>query len=142
MTDQKLSAEEEFDGAKLVLFLGDRLAVIRRDDKPGLPFAGCVDLPGGMREPGETPQACVLREVEEELGLVLSASDLQQPRFYTAPKRAWFYAAYLSAERADDIVFGDEGQGWWLMPPWEFVTAPDAVPHFRDRVRVVLEAPR
>ncbi|MEL7280936.1 MAG: NUDIX hydrolase [Pseudomonadota bacterium] len=137
-----MSVENDFDGAKLILFIGDHLAVIRRDDKPGLPFAGCVDLPGGMREPGETPQACVLREVEEELGLVLSASDLQHSRFYTAPKRAWFFAAYLSAARADDIVFGNEGQGWWLMPPWEFVTAPDAVPHFRDRVRVVLETPR
>ncbi|MEL6314738.1 MAG: NUDIX domain-containing protein, partial [Pseudomonadota bacterium] len=101
---------------------------------------GCLDLPGGMREPGETPEACVLRELAEELGLVLAARDLEQPRFYEAPRRAWFFAAYLPAERAADIVFGDEGQGWLLMDAMDFVTADDAVPHFRDRVRAILEA--
>ena len=144
MARQNLSSSTdnraEFDGAKIALFLGDKLAVLRRDDIPGLPYAGCLDLPGGMREPGETPEACVLRELAEELGLVLAARDLERPRFYQAPRRAWFFAAYLPAERAAGVVFGDEGQGWLLMDAMDFVTADDAVPHFRDRVRAILEA--
>lgn len=31
------------------------------------------ELPGGCLEPGETPQACVEREVEEELGIGVAA---------------------------------------------------------------------
>ena len=143
MARQNLSsssnARADFDGAKIALFLGDMLAVLRRDDIPGLPYAGCLDLPGGMREPGETPEDCALRELAEELGLVLPVEALERPRFYETPRRAWFFAAFLPAERAADIVFGEEGQGWLLMDAMDFVTAEDAVPHFRDRVRALLE---
>ena len=127
-------AEEPFHGAKLILFLGDQIAVIRRDDIPQIVFPDCVDLPGGEREPGETPEACVRRELEEELGLRIEPSDLIWKRFYTDPGPAWFFAARLPAVCVRDIRFGNEGQGWWLMPPREFAVAPDAVPHFRQRV--------
>jgi 8-oxo-dGTP pyrophosphatase MutT (NUDIX family) len=40
------------------------------------PLRGEWGLPGGGREPGETVVECVLREVREETGLVLSADDL------------------------------------------------------------------
>lgn len=144
MTRQNLSpvveARERFDGAKVALFVGDKLIVIRRDDIAGLPYPGCLDLPGGEREPGETPEACAVREVKEEVGLELAEDALLRPGFYEAPVRAWFFAAYLPAESADEIVFGNEGQGWSLMDPTAYVTAEDAVPHFRERVRAVLEA--
>ena len=136
-----IDARADFDGAKIALFLGDKLAVLRRDDLPGLPYAGCLDLPGGERELGETPEACALRELTEELGLILPEDALVRPRFYETPRRAWFFAAFLPAERAADIVFGGEGQGWSLMDPGDFVTAEDAVPHFRNRVRGLLEVP-
>ena len=139
--NQNLSARLDFAGAKLALFVGGELAVIRRDDTPGLPYPGCLDLPGGARKPGETPEACVLRELREELGLPLCPSALRHPRFYKAPSRAWFFTARLPAACARDVVFGDEGQSWSLMNPWDYVTAEDAVPHFRDRVRRVLTEP-
>lgn len=136
MTD---NGEPEFEGAKLILFIGARIAVLRRDDFPGLAYAGCLDLPGGMREPGESPEDCVLRELREELGLDLPEEALIWRRFYAAPSRAWFFAAHIAAEREADIRFGDEGQGWALMVPEAFIEAPDAVPHFRDRVRAYLD---
>ncbi|MEO0774422.1 MAG: NUDIX hydrolase [Pseudomonadota bacterium] len=134
-----MSARQDFTGAKLALFIGGQLAVIRRDDRPGLAYAGYLDLPGGAREPGETPEACVLRELREELGLALPQSALENARFYETPTRAWFFSAHLPAGHADDVVFGDEGQCWFLMDPQEFTTAGDAVPHFRDRVRAILD---
>ena len=66
----------EFSGAKLALFLGQELLVILRDDRPDIPYPGHWDLPGGGREGDETPQACVLRETQEEVGLKLTENDL------------------------------------------------------------------
>ena len=127
--------DPEFEATKLILFLGDQLAVIRRDDIEGLVWPGYLDLPGGQREPGESAEECVLRETQEELGLVLTKADLIWRRFYDAPVRAWFFAAHLPAACADDVQFGDEGQYWALVPAQDFVQARDAVPHFRGRVQ-------
>jgi ADP-ribose pyrophosphatase YjhB (NUDIX family) len=57
--------------------------VIRRDDRvllcrisPGYPAVGMWTLPGGGIEFGEAPEAAVVREVEEETGLLASITDV------------------------------------------------------------------
>lgn len=130
----------DFAGAKLILFIGPDLLVMRRDDRPDIPYPGHLDLPGGAREPGETPTDCVLRETREEIGLALAPNDLIWARAFTRRgKRDWFFAAELAPKREADVIFGNEGTGWWLMPPGDFVSHPVAVPHFRDRVALYLQ---
>ena len=97
--------ERDFDGAKTILLLGGQLAVIRRDNIDGIAYPGCLDLPGGGREGGESPEACALREMEEELGLRLSSLDLTWRRFYTVPSRAWFFAAALAVSSILNAVY-------------------------------------
>jgi 8-oxo-dGTP diphosphatase len=46
---------------------GDRLLAARRSAPPEL--AGRWELPGGKVEPGETPEAALIRELREELGV-------------------------------------------------------------------------
>lgn len=128
-----------FEGAKLILFLGGDLLVLRRDHTPGIPWQGYLDLPGGGREGGESAEACALRETREEVGLSLESADLRWRCFYTAPRPVWFFAAWLPSERARGVVFGDEGLGWGLMRPEVYIAHAEAIPHFADRVQTVLK---
>lgn len=132
---------EAFHGAKLALFLGDKLAVILRDETPGLPFAGHWDLPGGGREGDEAPLACVLRECREELGLEVPEVAVCWSRAFREEARVkWFFVAHLAEETAQEVVFGDEGQRWTLMTPQVFLRHPKAVPAFQDRLRMYMNA--
>ena len=125
-----------FSGAKLALFLGPDLLVIRRDDRPDIPYPDHWDLPGGGREGNETPQACALRETQEEVGLVLAPSSLVWSRSYRRPRGlVWFFAAHLPVGVSAEIQFGSEGQGWRMMAPEEYINHPLAVPHFAEQLR-------
>ncbi|OWU86782.1 hypothetical protein ATO6_05090 [Oceanicola sp. 22II-s10i] len=127
--------DRPFKGAKIALIVGGRLLVVRRDvDKP-IPWPGYLDLPGGGRENGESPLACALREAREEIGLVVSPGDVSWRRWYDGEIPAWFFLAHLHPARAGEIRFGNEGQGWDLVRPADYLADATAVPHFRSRLR-------
>lgn len=123
---------QDFGGAKLILFIGDRIVVLRRDQKPDIPWPGRLDLPGGGRERDETAEACVLRETREEVGLYLEPSALI---WRQQLNRGVFFAAHLPAHSEEQIVLGGEGQGWLLMEPNTYVSHPEAIPHFAEMVK-------
>ncbi|MEL0058599.1 MAG: (deoxy)nucleoside triphosphate pyrophosphohydrolase [Verrucomicrobiales bacterium] len=52
--------------AAALIFDSDRLLIAQRP--PGVHLEGLWEFPGGKREPGETYEACLLREIREELG--------------------------------------------------------------------------
>lgn len=127
---------QDFGGAKLILFIGNRIVVLRRDDTPDIPWPGRLDLPGGGRDGSETAEACVLRETFEEVGLSLKERDLVWCDRFNA---GVFFAAHLPEEAEARIVFGSEGQGWALIDPSEYIRHPDTIPHFADMVQSYLD---
>ena len=128
-----------FGGAKCALFIGAELAVILRDDRPELPWAGHWDFPGGGREGSETPFDCARRECREELGVDFDRRALlwAQP-FVTRGLRNWFFVAQLDANNARAIRLGDEGQDWALMQPDAYLAHPLGIDPLQARLRLFL----
>ena len=128
---EDLLADTQLMGAKVAVVCGDRLVCYQRDDFAHIPDPGRWDLPGGIREPGESVLDCALREVREEFGITLPRGALEHAARYSKyePQRiqAVFLAARVMQTLIDGIVFGDEGQRWQMMPVADFVDHPHAV---------------
>ncbi|MFZ4382031.1 MAG: NUDIX domain-containing protein [Sandarakinorhabdus sp.] len=122
--------------------LDGRILVYRRDDKPGIPWPGLIDLPGGGREGAESPAQCALRELHEEFGLGLPERRIiwarPFPSMHPPGRSGWLLALQLAAAEVAAIRFGDEGRDPQLLEIDAFLAAPDAVAPLQDRVRSLL----
>lgn len=132
--------DQDFNGAKAALFIGDKLLVILRDDDPSIPFPNLWDFPGGGREGTETPFETLAREVREEVGLDLPRTavvwEKALPWSQDATQTIWFFVARLPVGRENEIIFGDEGQCWDLMTPEAFLTNERSVPSLASRLQL------
>jgi 8-oxo-dGTP diphosphatase len=56
-----------------IIFINDdhQVLLFLRDNIPTIPFPNMWDVPGGHVEPDETPEACIVREMQEEMELEL-----------------------------------------------------------------------
>ena len=65
---------------------GDK-RVLLQQRAPGRAMAGLWEFPGGKVEAGETPEAALVREIEEELGIVARSRRRSCPP--ASPARRW-----------------------------------------------------
>ncbi len=134
-------SSEPFHGAKVILFVGEELLVLRRDHTAGIAWPGRLDFPGGGREGDETPEACGLRETREEVGLTLTEDQLNLVHIRRTQRDvSYFFAAHLPKDAVNDVVFGGEGDGWLVMGPLDYCRDPLAIPHFAEILAQYLES--
>ncbi|MEM8592633.1 MAG: NUDIX hydrolase [Pseudomonadota bacterium] len=128
--------DEAFIGAKVALFVGERLLVILRDVDRDIPWPGWWDIPGGGREPGESPEEVVIRETFEEVGLTLTEADLRGKRQYlsSSGKPVFFFGAHLPEGAEREICFGSEGQCWELWQVADYIAHSKGIPQFKERL--------
>ena len=68
-------------GAAVICFDHDRVLLVQRGREPNL---GRWSFPGGKIEAGETPEAALVRELREELGIDASEAALEAGPFASA----------------------------------------------------------
>lgn len=73
-TVRKATSRPRAEVAAALLFHEGQLLITRRP--AGSHLAGLWEFPGGKREPGETFEQCLQRELEEELGIQISVGPL------------------------------------------------------------------
>lgn len=126
------------NGSKGLVFIGEDILIYRRDtNTTRYPLA--LDLPGGGAEHGETPFITFKREVYEEFGLRILPKHIVYARRYPSStikgKFGWFPVARLPATCSEEIVFGDEGEAYFLMSISDYLQRNDAWPVFQERTR-------
>ena len=103
--------------AACALVDGDgRVLVTRRPE--GKPLAGLWEFPGGKLDPGETPEACLVRELREELGIDTETACLAPLAFASHPYDAFHLLMPLYVcRRWRGEPEGKEGQALrWASP--------------------------
>jgi len=73
------------DVAAALIFRDGKLLITRRRDDAHL--GGLWEFPGGKREPDETFEQCLVRELREELGVKSSVSELFEEVTHTYPEK-------------------------------------------------------
>ncbi|WP_367321023.1 (deoxy)nucleoside triphosphate pyrophosphohydrolase [Streptomyces sp. HUAS ZL42] len=101
---------------------GDRLLAARRSAPPEL--AGRWELPGGKVEPGETPEAALVRELREELGVEAEAVERVPGEWPLKPPYVLHvWTARLRPGSAEPKPLQDHDELRWLTPA-EIWTVP------------------
>ncbi|GGY85227.1 NUDIX domain-containing protein [Cellvibrio zantedeschiae] len=135
--------DKHFTACKLAYIIDDKLLVYLRDDFAHIPFPNMWDFPGGMREGDETPEQCVLRELEEEFALKLDESRLIYKKVgvnFNNTGNSYFFVAEGKQEEIDAIVFSEEGQYWQMMNIEDFMEHPKAIDRLKSRLADFLAA--
>ena len=83
-----------------LMFRGGKLLITQRHANAHL--GGRWEFPGGKREPGETFQQCLVREIREELGVEIAVGELFEDISHTYPEKSvhlkFFICQLLSGE--------------------------------------------
>ncbi|WP_176085288.1 8-oxo-dGTP diphosphatase MutT [Martelella sp. HB161492] len=86
-----------------------RILLAKRPE--GKALAGLWEFPGGKVEPGETPEACLVRELEEELGVTTKPACLAPLTFASHTYESFHLLMPLYVcRRFEGIATGREGQ--------------------------------
>ena len=114
-----------------------RVLIARRPE--GKQLAGLWEFPGGKLEPGERPEEALIRELNEELGIIVKAACLAPLTFASHPYEDFHLLMPLYVCRKwEGFVQSREGQALkWAMPkalrdyPMPPADAP-LIPHLID----------
>jgi 8-oxo-dGTP diphosphatase len=79
-------AKNQVEVSAALIFRGGKLLITQRH--AGSHLGGLWEFPGGKREPGETFEQCLIREIREELGIEISVRELFEEISHDYPEKS------------------------------------------------------
>lgn len=95
------------------IIVKDRKVFIARR-KAGIHLAGYWEFPGGKLEEGETPEACLARELKEEFNIIVSVGAFVGESIYDYGAKIVRLLAYQVEHVAGDFELIDHDEIRWL----------------------------
>jgi len=96
----EIGSQKWIEVAAGLVFHEGRLLITQRPE--GAHLAGLWEFPGGKREPGETFEACLVRELREELGMEVAVGELLADMTHAYPEKTvrlkFFRCGWTSGE--------------------------------------------
>ena len=117
--------------AGLIRDAAGRYLITRR--RRGSHLAGLWEFPGGKVEAGETPAACLRRELTEELTATFTVGDLVETVRWEYPDRTVVLHFFDCRHESGDIVPREEQAMAWVEP--ERLAALDFPPADRELIQ-------
>ena len=95
----------------------DRSVLATRRSKD-MPHPLKWEFPGGKIKEGESPQACIIREIREELGVNIRVLDILSPLVHQYPGRSVrllpLHCEISEAEETKEIVLAEHCEWQWV----------------------------
>ena len=101
-----------------------RLLIARR--KANVPYPLLWEFPGGKVEKNEAPKMCVVRELKEELDIVIEVDDVFDVVYYRYPEKPVLVLAYRCRWTGGTVKDLDVSEHCWVLP--EQLAAFDFLP--------------
>ena len=79
-------------------------------------FEGKWEFPGGKIEPGESSEDALKREIQEELGIVITIDEFLCTTNYDYPSFHLTMHSYICSIEAGEIVLREHKSARWLRP--------------------------
>ncbi|MEO6892179.1 MAG: NUDIX domain-containing protein [Ktedonobacteraceae bacterium] len=121
-------SKRPYIGVGVIIRKGDQVLLMKRQNAHG---AGTWSMPGGHLEYGESPHECAIREVGEEVGVVISdltfctiTNDIfeAEGKHYVT---IWIESRYVSGEARVNSVREMSAVGWFS---WDALPTPRFLP--------------
>lgn len=89
-----------------------KVLIARR--RPGVSQAGLWEFPGGKVRPGETPEQCLQREIQEELGVHITVEGFFGESVYAYETKTIRLMAYRVSVKNGEVSLNDHAELAWV----------------------------
>ena len=97
-----------------IIHYDDKILIARR--KSNVPYPLLWEFPGGKVEKNEDPKVCVVRELKEELDIVIEVDDVFDVVYYRYPEKPVLVLAYRCRWTGGTVRDLDVTEHRWVLP--------------------------